>query len=203
MKKVGRSFFCAVAALFYILVVGFGPVQAAEQPTQDPSAAHVLTFREGAEVGENGLPAGITAENIILTEADVQIASASAWPMDAFGQIQHAVELTLYESGREAFAEVTTRLAPIGGQISIWVGDEMISAPAVHVPITDGVAVISGGFTAAEAAVLAGQITGQPQVIPVADTRSPFHTSEIIEYRYMSLWEMVASDIIGVLILFA
>ena len=134
--------------------VDFNPVRAIEEL----GATAQLTFREGTDIGEDGLPTGA----IILTGADVQVARARFGEVDRFGTMGHFVELTLRDSGRVAFAEATGRL--VGQPISIWMDDVEISSPVVNEPITGGVASITGGagggFTPAEAAQLANQITG-------------------------------------------
>ena len=113
-----------------------------------------LTFREGYEVDEQGLPTGVTAENIILEGADVEEATVFYNQEDGtFG-----VGLSLSESGTAAFAEATTRLAESNGVISIWMDDTMISAPNVQTAITDGQASITGNFTAESAQELADRI---------------------------------------------
>ncbi|MGI5893019.1 MAG: preprotein translocase subunit SecD [Candidatus Merdivicinus sp.] len=113
-----------------------------------------LTFREGNETDENGLPTGVTAENIILEGADVQEASVFYNQEDGtFG-----VGLTLSDSGKQSFADATTRLAETKGTISIWMDDTMISAPTVQNAITDGQASITGNFTAESAQDLADKI---------------------------------------------
>jgi len=132
----------------------FNPVRAIEEL----GATAMLTFREGAEVDAAGRPIGVTAENIILTGADVEIARASFGP-DGRNVNRFFVHLQLKESGRQAFSEATARLAG-GGQISIWMDDELISAPMVNDHITGGIASIEGDFDAESAARLADQITG-------------------------------------------
>jgi len=132
--------------------VDFNPVRAIEEL----GATAMLAFREGLEFDGAGQP--IPVGNIILTGADVQSARASTGQIDQFGTLESFVELTLRESGRQAFAEATGRL--IGQPISIWMDDFMISAPTVQAHLTDGTAIITGGFTPAEATHLANQITG-------------------------------------------
>lgn len=117
----------------------------------------LLTFREGREVDELGLPTGVTAENIILEGKDVKSASAYYNAQAASESDRYGVSLELNDSGKAAFAEATTRLAG-NGCISIWMDDIMISYPNVNVPITDGQASISGNFTAEEAQSLANRI---------------------------------------------
>ena len=145
----------------------FDPVRAIEEL----GATAMLTFREGMELDEEGRPAGITAENIILTGADVQIARANIGQVREFGPNEPFVELTLLESGRQAFSEATARLAPPPGSppgtpgqpISIWMDYNMISAPNVSSHIADGTAIITGGgdgFDPDEAFTLANQIAG-------------------------------------------
>ena len=133
----------------------FNPVRAIEEL----GATAMLTFREGVEMDAMGQPIGVTAENIILTGADVAIARANFGP-DERGANRFFVQLELRDSGRQAFSQATAQLAPVGGQISIWMDDHMISAPMVRSHIADGSAIIDGDFTAAEAQRLADQITG-------------------------------------------
>ncbi len=113
-----------------------------------------LTFREGNETDAEGNPSGVTAENIILEGSDVEEASAYYDPSTQ----TYGVSLTLSESGTEAFAEATTRLAESSGVISIWMDNTMITYPNVNDPITNGQASITGNFTAETAQQLADRI---------------------------------------------
>ena len=130
-----------------------------------PAATYTLTVREGVEFDEVWRPAGVTAENIIFTGSDVKSVEVRAGP-DAyvvdlyfFGDASYWVELTLYESARQAFAEATYRL--VGGYISFWIDDYMVSAPRVNAYITDGVvAVVAGDFDLESAMLLAYIIRG-------------------------------------------
>ncbi len=127
----------------------------------DPQAAiaelgetSLLTFREGYEVDDQGLPTGVTAENIILQGADVTEAGVFYDQENGtFG-----VSLSLSEDGAAAFAEATTRLAESNGIISIWMDETVISTPTVQTAITDGQASITGNFTAETAQELADRI---------------------------------------------
>ncbi len=131
----------------------FDPVRAIEELGETA----MLTFREGAEVDANGQPAGVTAENIILTGADVERAEY-VYGQYTEGAPSHFVSLVFKDSGKQAFADATERLQ--GSQISIWMDEEIISAPTVNAHIIDGQAVIEGQFTAASAAELARKIQG-------------------------------------------
>ncbi len=146
----------------YDIIVRF-PWQAGETDF-DPEAAvkelgemAELTFREGYNVDDYGLPTGVTAENVILTGDMVTVAEGVAW-QDESGNYEFGVSLELNEEGKEAFAEATTRLAGTGEVISIWMDDTCISYPTVESAITDGKAQISGDFTWDSAKSLADKI---------------------------------------------
>lgn len=128
------------------IIVRF-PWQAGEEDFDPESAAKELgemaqlTFREGYEVDDYGLPTGTSAENVILTGNNVVEATAIWWEED--GSYSFAVSLTFDEEGTAAFAEATTALAANNGQISIWMDDTCISAPTVNEAITSGSAMIT------------------------------------------------------------
>ena len=130
--------------------VDFNP----EQAIKELGETALLTFREGAEQDANGAPSGTTLETVILTGADVKEASVGFDQQTG----EAVVQLTLNDSGKEAFAEATERLYSSKGQISIWMDDTMISAPTVNAVITDGQAIIQGSFTADTAKALADRI---------------------------------------------
>lgn len=96
-------------------------------------------------------------ENIVLTGSDVKHAEAKQYQDQRTGEITWVVGLELENSGKKAFADATTELAG-SGQISIWMDEDMISAPNVNEPITDGSCQISGGFTYESAKALADKI---------------------------------------------
>ncbi len=66
------------------------------------------------------------------------------------------IDFTLTSDGSGTFADVTTRL--VGRQLAIVVDDEVISAPTVRSPITNGNGVITGSFTEQRAKDLATQL---------------------------------------------
>ena len=146
----------------YDIIVRF-PWQAGEEDF-DPEAAvrelgetAELTFREGYEVDENGLPTGVTAENVILSGKNV-VSAIPFWREDE-GEVIYAVSLELDDEGSEAFYEATSRLASSNGRISIWMDDTLISAPVVNEAISGGSAEISGNFTYETAKDLADKIS--------------------------------------------
>ena len=103
----------------------------------------LLTFREGHEVDNDGLPSGTTKDNIILEGKDVKSATAGYITNQATNEPEYIVSLELNDSGKDKFSEATTRLSKTQGTISIWMDDTMISYPTVNEPITNGKAQIS------------------------------------------------------------
>lgn len=126
-----------------------------EQAIKELGETALLTFREGKEVDAYGVPTGVTAENIILTGSDVKEARAGIDDKN-----NYLVVLELESSGVDAFSEATKKLAKTKVPISIWMDEEMISAPVVEAHITDGSASITGDFTLEEATSLADKING-------------------------------------------
>ncbi|MBP0972635.1 MAG: protein translocase subunit SecF [Oscillospiraceae bacterium] len=132
------------------IIVRF-PWQSGEE-NFDPAAAvdelgqmSELTFRYGTEVdGE-----------VILTGSSVDVASPGYDQQNS----QWVVQLSLNDSGKDAFATATAQQAAQGGYISIWMDDVCISSATVNEAISNGNAVISGNFTAESAKKLADQIT--------------------------------------------
>lgn len=105
-----------------------------------------LKFRKGGEI----------SGEVILTGADVEKANVY---YDTYS-CENIVKLEFTPGGAEKFAEATERLA--GGQISIWIDDELLSAPYVHERITTGMAQISGNFSLEEVWEIAEKINGNP-----------------------------------------
>ncbi len=128
-----------------------------ETAIQEIGATAVLTFREGDERDATGKPVGTTLEKVVIEGADIEQAIPAIDNDPKSGYYgQYYVSLKLMPSGKEKFAEATTRLAAdkaAGGNgiISIWMDDTMISNPTVQTAITDGNAMITLGGTGEEA----------------------------------------------------
>ncbi|MDQ3098970.1 MAG: protein translocase subunit SecD [bacterium] len=75
------------------------------------------------------------------------------------------VNLEFKPEGTKMFAELTKKY--VGQQIAIYLDEDQVSAPNVNVPITDGNAVISGGFTVPQAQQLATQLNAGALPIPI------------------------------------
>ncbi len=110
------------------------------------SKSDALKFREGEEI----------SGEVILTGADVEKANVY---YDEFNS-EFIIQIDFTQSGAEKFSEATGRL--IGEIISIWVDDEILSAPYVHEQVVDGRAVISGKFSVDKAMEYAAKINGNP-----------------------------------------
>ena len=96
--------------------------------------------------------------NLVLTGADVETAEAMQYQDKTTNQVTYVVSLKLKSEGTKKFADATAELYPNHGQISIWMDETMISAPAVQAVINDGSAQISGDFTYESAKALADKI---------------------------------------------
>lgn len=117
----------------------------------------VLTFRVGTDTNEDGSPSG----DLVLQGSDIE----KAEPMrqqESDGTFSYVVSLKLTDSAAEIFSTVTSTMAGTGESISIWMDNNMVSAPTVNEAITNGEAVISGSasnpFTAESAKSLADKI---------------------------------------------
>lgn len=140
------------------IIVRF-PWQAGEE-NFDPEAAvkelgetAMLSFRVGTATNEDGSPSG----DLVLQGADIKKAEPLRQPEED-GTYSYVVSLELTDTAAETFSAVTSTMAGTGESISIWMDDNMISAPTVNEAITDGHAIISGDFDADSAKDLADKI---------------------------------------------
>lgn len=138
LKALGR-----VGEIFFIL--GTGNVETVGMDTETNQPIYELT-RTLEEIKADG--------HVILDGTDIQKADA-VWYQE-YNVTHNAVSLVLNEGGAAKFAKATT--AHVGEPIAIVYDGEVISAPVVQQPLTDGKAQISGGFSAEEANTLATTI---------------------------------------------
>lgn len=91
-------------------------------------------------------------DEVLISNADI------AWAMPTSWQNRPAVELTLTQTGREKFAQLTQE--HLGRLMGIVVDGKLVIVPMIKAPILDGIAVIDGNFSAEEAnRIAAGIIT--------------------------------------------
>ncbi len=95
--------------------------------------------------------------SVVLTGTEVESARAGT-QQDSMGNSEHVVQLSLNESGRQAFADATTKALANGESIAIYYDDDFVSVPNVQAAITDGNAVITGQESFEEAEQLASTI---------------------------------------------
>ncbi len=177
-----------------------------EEAIKELSATAILTFRKGMEYenehfDENGMPvftvpAGETAEVIYLEGSEIIEAQAVVIPNETTGGNEYAVSFKLSEEGTEKFAQATSE--NLGEIISIWMDDLMISYPRVDSTITEGEGIISGNFTAAEAAQLATNI--QAGALPFALEATDFGVNNP-ELGLQSLDAMLIAGIIAFILI--
>lgn len=126
------------------------------------SARADVTFRLGneysvEEIDENGstylYPSGIT--EVVLMDGSM-VKSARSEIQQNGDTAEPVVLLEFTAEGAEKFKSLTEKYT--GKIISIWLDDEMLAAPTVQVPITDGQVIVSGNFTIEEATEIANQI---------------------------------------------
>lgn len=124
----------------------------ADEAIKELAATAELTFRMGTD--QSG--------EVIVTGKNVKRAYSSYQQTDQSGVREHVVNLEFDSEGAEKFSQATLTASQNNSQISIWMDDDMISAPSVSKQIPDGECYISGGgdngFTAEEAAKLANTI---------------------------------------------
>lgn len=135
------------------------PWQAGEEDF-DPEAAvkelgetAMLSFRVGTDTNEDGTPAG----DLVLEGKDI-VKAEPLRQQENDGTFSYVVSLELTNEAKDVFASVTSTMAGKGEAISIWMDNDMISAPTVNEAITDGQSVISGNFTSESAKSLADKI---------------------------------------------
>ncbi len=123
-----------------------------DEENYDPDAAieelastAQLTFRAGSEA---------TGEEL-LTGKDIKHAAAGTTTTED-KKHEYVVDLEFTSEGTEKFAAATEQY--LNQTISIWMDDQLLSAPTVNSVIKDGKAQITGNFTAEEATSLANRI---------------------------------------------
>ena len=108
----------------------------------------MLEFHIGSETktakDSEGNDITVPSGELILTGE--QVDSATAMYDNSSNSYTPVVQLKLKEEGKKAFAEATAKQVASKGTISIWLDNQKISDPTVNAEITDGTAIISGGF---------------------------------------------------------
>ncbi len=131
---------------------------------EEISSTAKLTFRPGntyksTEIGSNGEPVYKTPDGETKEELmdGSYVKKASVGPSQEEAG-KYVVNLEFNDQGAQKFAEITKKY--VKKVVSIWMDDEMLSAPTIDEEITGGKAQISGNFDVDSATVLANQIQG-------------------------------------------
>ena len=103
-----------------------------EQAIRELGDTALLTFREGLSVDEQGHPNG----PIAIEGQDLVESVAARTQNQTTGGYDYVVSFKLSPEGATKFAEATQR--NLGGIISIWMDDTLISFPKVNTVITGG-----------------------------------------------------------------
>lgn len=88
--------------------------------------------------------------------------------IDASGQgigSQIVVRLEFDDEGKKLFSDITTN--NVNKQLAIFLDGQIISAPNIQTPITDGIAVVTGNFTAKTAKDLAQSLNSGALPVPI------------------------------------
>lgn len=133
--------------------------------------------------------------NVVFTGSDLRNATLS---QDQFGRPAVAIELDREAAGK--FAELTGRYALTGDRLPIVLDGEVLVAPVPEGPITDGRAIITGGFTLEEARQLAVLLQSGALPVPL----------EVVEVRNVgpalgqeSIEKSLRAGIVGVALVVA
>ncbi len=109
------------------------------------------------DAGQMWAPTGLSGKNLERATADIQQGTS--------GRTEIVVRLLFDSEGTQLFAELTE--ANIGKPIAILLDGEIIQAPTVQTAITNGEAVITGGFTSEDAKQLATRLNSGALPVPI------------------------------------
>ena len=128
-----------------------------DEKDYDPGEA----IKELASTAQLTFRGGTSQDGEVIVSGDDVISAKAVYTQTSDNKLEYVVDLTFSEEGKQKFADGTETY--LNQSISIWMDDQLISAPTVSSHITDGKAIItgggSGGFTADEASDLANKIT--------------------------------------------
>ncbi len=104
--------------------------------------ARVQAGASGVALAEGSYEAFLDSSSIASVDP-VRLSASS----DLYG-----IQITFTSEGAEAFAEVTSELAPVGGQVAVVFDGTVVAAAGVSDPITDGVVTVSADLSLTDAA---------------------------------------------------
>ncbi len=156
----------AVSRDSYRIIVELPGVTDVEQAVQTIGQTARLEFREflNQKIATDSaflFPTLATTKPVDISGKDLKRASVAF--SSQTGEPEVALEFNA--DGAKKFADVTTRL--VGKPLAIFLDDTPLTWPRVNTAITDGAAVITGGFTAEYARQLALQLNAGALPVPV------------------------------------
>jgi preprotein translocase subunit SecD len=133
-----------------------------EFKTQNPNPASAKVGPDGKVVldpNSQWVSTGLSGKQLARATADIQAQGQQSISN------QIVVRLEFNDEGRKLFGEITQ--ANVGKPIAIFLDGQVISAPTVQTAITDGIAIISGNFSADEAKALATRLNSGALPVPI------------------------------------
>lgn len=128
-----------------------------ENPT--PTANIDANGKAVVDVNSQWKSTGLSGKQLDSAKADIQTGSRGSLGSG------YIVRLKFNDEGKKLFSDITTR--SVGKPIAIFLDGQILSAPTVQTPITDGEAIITGQFTAQQAKQLALRLNSGALPVPI------------------------------------
>lgn len=155
--KIKRSFFCFSKLLMFISI--YGLLLPHCKSNQESVKQAKLEFRAAQKDSVvNFIRMRISKTGDVLyvhPSTDLDQSSLTDAQAENMGE-QYVVRLTFNQDGQNKLNELTVQ--NIGKHVGILIDGVLVSAPLVRAPLTDGVALIVGGFSEQEAENLAARL---------------------------------------------
>ena len=130
----------------------FDNTEGTEDFAETSNLANIVKFIKGED----------KSGEVILTNENIESCEKQIYVDAGDGSERWGVTIQFDDEGKQLFADATTELSEKKMPISVWLNDEMISAPNVNEPILDGKCQISGDFDEEKATDLAEKIAMKP-----------------------------------------
>ncbi|WP_024858073.1 SecDF P1 head subdomain-containing protein [Ruminococcus albus] len=130
----------------------FDNTEGTEDFAETSNLANIVKFIKGED----------KSGEVILTNENIESCEKQMYVYAGDGSERWVVTIQFDDEGKQLFADATTELSEKKMPISVWLNDEMISAPMVNEPIMDGKCQISGDFDEEKATELADKIAMKP-----------------------------------------
>ncbi len=128
--------------------------------TQNPNPPELKPNNKGEVVidpNSQWIPTGLSGKQLKKASVDFQQGKGL--------NNEIVVRLEFNDEGKKLFSDITT--ANVGKQVAIFLDGQILSAPVVQNPITDGTAIITGNFTTQQAKDLATRLNSGALPVPI------------------------------------